>query len=113
MTHPWRPIVSFSLVAILASALFFITFLVSIAPRFALMFADLGGELPVATRIALTKAAPLAALLFLGVGTAAGLARPNERAIVLSLTAGGGLALAFAAMISLYAPIFLLAGQIK
>ena len=111
--NPWRPISSFSLVAILGCALFFITFRVSIAPRFALMFADFGGELPFIARLAVNPVTPLVALLFLAVGTVAGLARPNERAIVLSLTAGGGIALVFAAMSALYVPLFFLAGQIK
>lgn len=109
----WRPISSFSLVVIVACALFFITFGVTIAPRFALMLADLGGELPFVTRLVLKPTVPLAALIYLAIGTVAGLLRPAERALILSLTAGGGMALGFAAVLALYLPIFTLAGQIK
>jgi len=111
--NPWRPISSFALVAILACALFFITFAVQIAPRFAMMFADFGGELPFAVRLALQPITPIAALLFLVIGTVAGFARPTERPLILSLTAGGGIALAIGAMLALYLPIFALAGAIK
>ncbi len=110
---PFRPISSFSLVVILACALFFVAFAVSIAPSFALAFRDLGGELPFAVRVALKPITPIAALIFLGAGTVAGFVRPTERAIILSLTAGGGIALAFGAMLVLYLPLFMIAGQIK
>ena len=110
----WRPIAGLSVVLILFCALFFVAYPLTIAPRYAKMFADFGASsLPLLTRVALKPATSWAALLFLAGGTAGGLARPEERTLILSLTAGGGIALCMISMLALYLPIFVLAGAIE
>ena len=115
MIQPFRSLSAYAGVIILACVLFFLAFPLTIAPRFAALFADFGSSanLPFFTRLALKPIYAIAVQLFLLGGMAAGIARPRERAILLSLTAGGGIALAIASMISLYLPIFSLAGQIQ
>jgi hypothetical protein len=109
-----RSVTAISASMIVASALFFITYPLTVAPRFATLFADFGNtDLPFITVLALKPITSIAALLFLLGGTAAGIARPRERAIIFSLTGGGGVALAIAYFVALYAPIFTLAERIK
>lgn len=112
--HRWRAIAGLSIVLISFCALFFVVYLLKLGPRYAAMFADFGaGTLPPLTRVALEPAASWAALLFLAGGAAAGIARPQERALIFSLTAGGGIALVLISVLALYLPIFTLAAQLE
>jgi type II secretory pathway component PulF len=109
----FRPLTAISAVMTGAAALLFLLLPAVIGPRFAQLFADFGGELPLFTRLALKTATPMIGLLLLGAGTAAAVFRPRERPIILSLTAGAGLVGVLALIGALYLPIFALAGQIK
>jgi len=110
---PYRPIATLSWAVIFLCALFFLVFPLCIAPSFAAMFRDFGGQLPLITALVLEPKASLFAFFVLAAGVAIALIRPRERTIVLSLTAGGGVFLVIAYVACLYVPIFALSGQIK
>jgi hypothetical protein len=113
--RPFTAISAIAGVVIFACALYFAAFPFVVAPRFAAMFEDFGSidALPFITKLALRPVTSTAALLFLAGGTAGGVVRPRERPLILSLTAGGGIALVLLTTAALYLPIIALAGQIK
>lgn len=102
-------------VIIFACAFYFVAFPFAVAPRFAEMFEEFGSidALPFISKLAIKPVTSIAALLFLAGGTLGGIVRPRERPLILSLTAGGGIALLLLTMAALYLPIIVLAGQIK
>ncbi len=113
--RPFTAITAIAGVVIFACAFSFAALPFTVAPRFAQMFADLGGTdaLPFISKLAVKPVTSTAALLFLAGGTLGGIVRPRERPLILSLTAGGGIALLLLTMAALYLPIIVLAGQIK
>ena len=112
---PFRAISALSGVVLLFCGLFFLVYPRVVVPRFAALFADFGDTpmLPLATRVAMTPATSWAVLLFLFCSAVAGALRPRERPIILSLAAGGGIALGILAVVALYLPLMALAAQIK
>lgn len=95
-----------------------LSFPFTIAPSFAVMFAEFGGALPAVTRVALSPWAAPALGLVVASPAVVALAMPGastlalRRAMVVLAFFLGVIALA-AAMYAMYAPIFELAGKIK
>lgn len=112
----------FDLAALLAPVV-----LAGVVPTFSTMFAELGGELPLISRLVLgasdllVSAGPLGLLLF--VAFAAGLAEGTRRALLrlprplgLAVLLGGGFAafvIGAGILIGLYAPLFTIASAIR
>jgi hypothetical protein len=105
---PARHVSMVAAVVNVSCALFFLL----LAPTFAARYADLG-HLPALTALALEPATSIAAALFLAGGTAAGVLRPRERAVILGLTAGGGITLVIGFGVAMWAPLFRLAESIE
>jgi hypothetical protein len=83
---------------------------------FAVVFRDLGGELPLLTRLAISPWFPLSLAALVGAGIAVGARTktnaPLRRGMLVGAWVTGGLALG-ACLVGLYWPIFAIAGAIK
>jgi type II secretory pathway component PulF len=89
-----------------------------LAPRFAEMFADLGGRLPTATRLSLSTALPVGASALCGSFAAVGLVVRRRGArrlglVLLVLALLVPVLAGVACVVGLYLPIFRLAGAIR
>ncbi len=101
--------------------------LAGVVPRFAAMFADLGGELPLVSQLvlsasaALVRTGPLGLLLFVlyAAALAEGTRRvlihvPNKLGVLVLLGGGfGAFVLAAGLLVGLYAPLFTMAASVE
>src|SRR5882757_9484126 len=109
----WPAPALFGFVLTFPSVGYFVLFATRIGPAIAKMYLDFGGSPPFIARIAVHPLTPFIIIATLLLGLIIGALRPNERALIMPLTAATGLLLSVGSVFAVYVPVFMLADQIK